>query len=83
MKYSNIKYYLIPRSTRRHVVMGMVTRLRSSTSLNLTVSCSMPELVTDRPDLQILVLRLEMTSLTVITVSPPGVLAGDPLQVAS
>ena len=51
MKYRTTKQHVIPRSTRRQVVMGMVTRLRSSTSLNLTVSCSMPELVTDRPDL--------------------------------
>ena len=46
------KKYLLPRRTRRQVVMGIVTRLRSSTSLNLTVSCSMPALVTERPDLK-------------------------------
>ena len=52
-EHQNTKQYLLPRSTRRQVVMGMVTKLRSSTSLNLTVSCSMPALVTERPDLEI------------------------------
>ena len=52
---------MYPRRTRRQVVMGMVTRERSSTSLNLTVSSM---LLTDKPDfLELLLVILSNTEL--------------------
>ena len=52
---------MYPRRTRRQVVMGMVTRERSSTSLNLTV---LSMLLTDKPDfLELLLVILSNTEL--------------------